>query len=153
MRTLAVSVLLLLAGPTPSAFAGVDLRSSTRVGAIGTFAPSLAIVGDVNGDGRADVATGLQRNPIGPPFAPYSDVAVVAFGGTPPDARRAAFTGWVITNIEQPQVLDERGDHVGGGRVGGTIAGLGDWNGDGLADVAVGASLAGAHGRPSSGSG
>ena len=64
MRTLAVSALLLLAGPTPAALAGVDLKSAARVGAIGSFAPSLAIVGDVNGDGRADVGTGLQRNPV-----------------------------------------------------------------------------------------
>jgi len=152
MRTVAVSALLLLAGPTPVTLAGVDLKSAARVGAIGSFAPSVAFVGDVNGDGRADVGTGLQRNPVGSPFAPHSDVAVVAFGGASPDARRAAFRGWVITNIEQPQVLDETGEHVGGGRVAGSIAGVGDWNGDGLADVAVGASLASPNARPSSGS-
>lgn len=148
MRTLAVSALLLLAGPAPAALAGVDLETFPRAGLAGSDGASLAALGDVNGDGRADVGSSLQADLTDPRATSISEVAVVAFGGTPPDPSRPGFAGWVVTHVQEPRLFDDRN----GGATGGDIAGVGDFNGDGLGDVAIGAAGAGAHGRPNAGS-
>jgi hypothetical protein len=147
MRALAVSVLLLLAGPAPPALAGVDLRTIGPLGLAGSDSADLAVVGDVNGDGRADLATSLASDLTNPEFDHTDRAAVVAFGGGPPDPTRPGFTGWVVTHAGDPR--GEDGSYAFGG--GGEIAGVGDWNGDGLDDVAFGADGAGGEQRESAG--
>ncbi|MDA0170898.1 VCBS repeat-containing protein [Solirubrobacter taibaiensis] len=151
MRMLAVSALLFLAGPTSAALAGVDLRSVGRVGFAGSDSTRLAVVGDVNGDGRGDFASGLQDDLSNPEATPLDEVAVVAFGGGPADPRRAGFAGWTLSHLNEPALDDDRGRVSFGYSVGGGVAGVGDWDGDGLADVAVGSAGASAHRRPSAG--
>ncbi len=143
MRAIAALALLLFLGPAPAALAGVDLKDLPRAGLVGSDSASLAVVGDVNGDGRADVASSLQGDLTDPRPTNLSEVAVVAFGGTPPDPTRRGFAGWVV----EPQRSDDRF----GGAIGGGITGVGDWDGDGLDDVAIGAAGASANGRTNAG--
>jgi hypothetical protein len=77
------------------------------------FGTSVASAGDVNGDGYADVIVG----------APGGGSAYVFLGGSP------VFRG-------APQVLVGT---AGAGSFGSSVAGAGDVNGDGYADVVVGA--------------
>jgi hypothetical protein len=96
---------------------------------------ALAGPGDVSGDGRPDVlasASPVHRDTV---------YAVLGQAGTAPvDLRRLAGRGFAIR---------------GGGRglrdAGSALAGAGDFNGDGVADIAVGAPLSDAPGRPNAG--
>lgn len=146
MRAIAVSALMLLAGPAP-ALASVDLKTVPPVGVIGSDSASVAVVGDVNGDGRPDVGSSLQSDLTDPHSTSLSEVAVVAFAGGPADPSRPGFAGWRLTHLNEPQRPDANG-FAGGG----DLIGVGDWNGDGLADIAVGAAGTAANGRQDSGS-
>jgi FG-GAP repeat len=100
---------------------------------------SVAGSGDVNGDGRADVI-------VGAPLAPGNSAigaAFVVFGraaSTPVQLGALGTGGFRIDGVE---FNDYTGDSVGG---------VGDVNGDGLADVVVGAPRADNGGRMESGS-
>jgi hypothetical protein len=83
----------------------------------GDFASSLSSAGDVNGDGYGDLIVGA------PVANAYVGAAYVYFG---------SMTGFMIT----PTTLAGLG--VGGTESGNCVAGVGDVNGDGYADVAVG---------------
>ncbi|HMV65717.1 MAG TPA: MopE-related protein, partial [Myxococcota bacterium] len=84
---------------------------------------SVAILGDVNGDGARDIAGGS------PSFGP-SDTGVVRFNLGIPDNR---FAGELITRVRL--TTDDIAE-----RIGSSIAAVGDVNGDGQQDVAVGGS-------------
>src|SRR5262249_36738218 len=116
---------------------------------------TLADVGDVNGDGIADVAVA----------APSSDVrdrrdagvVYVVFGGSPLgriDVRSAP--GFRILCAPQgarrPLPVFRPDAPLTGAMTGAAVAGAGDVNGDGLADLVVGAPFAGHRKRAFSGS-
>ncbi|MBI4918210.1 MAG: FG-GAP repeat protein [Acidobacteria bacterium] len=106
-----------LGGPVPDAIPDLviptDVTDAARV-------TRVAVVGDVDGDGLSDFAVGSPAAGIGDEM---SGAAYLFLGGTPPDG--------------VPDVMLRgmtRDEHLGW-----HIAGLGDLNGDGLADWAVAA--------------
>ena len=122
------------AGRTPVGFAGSDTAA-------------LGAAGDVNGDGVEDVAVGLQDDVRTRDPASLAEIAVIGFGPGPPDPSRPGFTGLVISHLNEPAAAAGNGQSVGG-----TVAVVGDWDGDGLGDVAFGAIGAGPHRRANAGS-
>jgi FG-GAP repeat len=142
-----VAVAASLALPSAAGAAVVDLASapgSVRIdGAasedIGGF--SVAAAGDVNGDGVADLI-------VGAPFAdnngrPLSGSAYVVFGGQSPADVDLQDLGAAGFRIDGAASAD---------RAGNSVAAAGDVNGDGRADLIVGAPFANNTGRPDSGS-
>jgi hypothetical protein len=106
---------------------------------------SAARAGDVNRDGRSDVL-------VGAPFTSnnareYSGSAYVVFGKSSPDAVDLSALGQRGLQIDG----DAAGEIVFGG-VGWSVSGAGDVNGDGRADVLIGATAADANRREDSGS-
>jgi hypothetical protein len=94
---------------------------------------SVADAGDVNGDGRPDVLVGAPRTNTATLSQPGT--AYVVFGGS-----RASDLGRVATDGAGLVLVGaSASDHAGT-----AVAAAGDVNGDGLADVAVGAPDAGA---------
>ncbi|HET7854956.1 MAG TPA: integrin alpha [Gaiellaceae bacterium] len=102
---------------------------------------SVAGPGDVNGDGREDVLIGAR--------------------GADNNARTGSGSAYVVFGKVTPQTVDLRSlgqagfriDGAGtGDRAGYSVAGAGDWNGDGRGEVLVGAHFAGTNGRKFSGS-
>ena len=122
-----------------------DLLSDVQLridGAIGGGRTSAAVAGagDVNGDGRGDVVVGAPQE--------------TARG------RSGSGSAYVIFGTESPTRVDlaqvgARGFRIDGAadgdRLGTAVGGAGDVNGDGLADVVLGAPEADAHGRGGSG--
>ncbi|MBW2736904.1 MAG: FG-GAP repeat protein, partial [Deltaproteobacteria bacterium] len=106
----------------PAASPDISLDNPIQAGV--SFGSSVAGAGDVNGDGYADLIVGApqQANPES-----TEGTAYVYFGS----ATKLASTPDVI--------LDNPLDLAGGG-FGGSVAGAGDINGDGFADLIVGAS-------------
>jgi len=108
-----------------------DLFAQTNLQLIGTFpassaGSSIAAAGDVNGDGRPDVVVGAP--------------------GASPNGRSRAGSVFVVFGSRESAVvrlgrLGARGFEIDGSTpnalAGEAVAGLGDVNGDGLADVAV----------------
>jgi len=82
---------------------------------------SLAAAGDLDGDGYADLLIGAPAGTSVDPALPGR--VVIAYGGSPLGARAPL-------SLQGP---------VAGGRLGAAVAGLGDWNGDGFPDFALGA--------------
>ena len=106
---------------------------------------SAARAGDVNRDGRSDVL-------VGAPFTSnngreYSGSAYVVFGNNSPETVDLAALGRRGLQIDG----DAGGEIVFGG-VGWSVSGAGDVNGDGRADVLIGATAADANRREDSGS-
>lgn len=164
---LLTTVVVLAVAPDASAFTGAlvpiwaaegHLRGlpAGTPGRFGGSENTLAQVGDVNGDGFTDVAVA----------APAADVrgrrdagAVhVLFGGTALgriDVGKAP--GFRILGPKQGKrrplpVFEPHNDAVAGARAGTSVAGAGDVNGDGLADLVVGAPFTGNRKRAFSGS-
>ncbi len=102
---------------------------------------AVAGAGDVNGDGRADVLIGAER--AGNNARPGSGSAYVVFGSSSSDTVDLANLGARGFRIDGA---------AAGDALGLAVAGAGDVNGDGRADVLVGAFLAGNNGRLNSGS-
>jgi FG-GAP repeat len=102
---------------------------------------SVARAGDVNGDGLADVLVGApQADNNG---RAGSGSAYVVFGKEGPASVDLAALGYAGFRIDGAGSGDEAGT---------AVAGAGDLNGDGRADVIVGARFAGNNKRPFSGS-
>jgi hypothetical protein len=102
---------------------------------------SVAAAGDVNGDGRADVIVGApQANSNG---RAGSGSAYVVFGTAAPTNVDLVALGQAGFRIDGAAAGDEAGT---------AVAGAGDVNQDGHADVIVGARFAGNNRRPYSGS-
>ena len=102
-----------------------------------TSGSSVSGAGDVNGDGLDDIIIGA-RNAYGP-NGEYSGESYVVFGKT---------NGGLVqlSDIADANENDDAGFVLNGAnerdRSGGSVSGAGDVNGDGLADVIVGAHLA-----------
>jgi hypothetical protein len=124
----------------------VDLGGATNLridgAAAGDFAgESVASAGDVNGDGRPDVivgAPGADEN-----GRASSGSAYVVFGRASPGTVDLAALGNGGFRIDGAATLDRAGD---------AVAGAGDVNRDGLADLIVGAPDASNNGRADAGS-
>ena len=135
----------LLAAP---AAAGTDLRDATPVGIAGSDSAALAAAGDVNGDGVQDVAVGLQDDVRTREPASLSEIDGDRLRPGSSDLSRPGFNGLVVSHLNEPALFDDsKGQSVGGG-----VDPVGDWDGDGLGDVAFGAIGAGPNGRPNAGS-
>ena len=132
-------------GALPQQSGEVNLLTQANVAIAGAATDdragiSVASAGDVNGDGRADViigASGADNN-----GRAESGSAYVVYGGGPANVGLAA--------------LGSAGFRIDGGASGDaagvSVAGAGDLNGDGRADVVVGAPGADNNGRGDSGS-
>ncbi len=159
-----------LAPATAAAEPGIDARTILPLTATDAAA-DLAAAGDVNGDGIGDLAFGpiperaegrrcepLREDVDAQDARNFQDAAQVVFGRSdlapPLDLDATGADGLRIRCFGSPH-LEDRGR---GGRstygltTGGAVAGVGDVNGDGLADVAVGSVSAGPRGRPGGGS-
>ena len=133
-------------GVLPQQQGTVDLLTQANVTLNGVAAGdysgrSVASAGDVNGDGLADVIVG----------APYAD----------PSSRFSAGSSYVIYGTASPSDVDLTSLGSSGFRIDGatandssgySVASAGDVNGDGLADVIVGAPYAAPFSRSSAGS-
>jgi hypothetical protein len=103
------------------------------------FGEALVLVGDVNSDGLADLAVGAPRQ-NGAPLPNGGSVAIVGrvfvFPGVPSSPVAVPFSG-------QPRVLDlpvsATDPTPSGASFGQTLAAVGDYDSDGVVDVAVGA--------------
>jgi FG-GAP repeat/FG-GAP-like repeat len=103
--------------------AGVSTTPATTLtgpGNYGNFGSSVASAGDVNGDG-------------------YADVVVGAPGVSNGTGRASVYLGSASGLSSTPSVVLTGPDGENGG-FGGSVAGAGDVNGDGYADVVIGAS-------------
>ncbi len=118
LRSLLVGLAALSAIVVPPSFpstTGVTQVTFTGQPLSAVFGQSVASAGDVNGDGYDDVIVGAQYNGEGR--------AYIFFGGTAIDTIPDVVLTYRITND----------------RFGYSVAGAGDMNGDGYADVIVGA--------------
>ncbi|MCC6831703.1 MAG: FG-GAP repeat protein [Thermoleophilia bacterium] len=143
-RTLAGSAYLAFGPFRPG---GIDLSGTGNVVRIDGAAPgdntavSVASAGDVNGDGKTDIVLGAYQADGGGRVNAGS--AYIVFGGsarTPLDLASLGDRGIRIDGAAANDLL------------GSAVAGVGDVNGDGFADVVVGAPLADNNGRTGSGS-
>jgi len=129
IATVVVTIALLIAAPVPGSATVVSNLLTHASGADGdVFGSSVASAGDVNSDGYDDIVIGAFRYPAG---AGYGQ-AYLFFGGP---------------------AIDEMADLVlsppsgGTGQFGFSVASAGDFNGDGYADIIVGARGAAPSGR------
>ena len=97
---------------------------------------SLAGAGDVNGDGFDDLVVGAPLNDLGP--SSDGGTAFLVRGGPGGWGTETAF-------FQQSSIIAYTGE-LGSDNAGASVAGAGDFNGDGFDDLVVGAPLEGAGG-------
>jgi hypothetical protein len=110
-----------IADGNPAA-AAAELKLSQEIASLGA---SVAGVGDVNGDGYADVMVGAPEYDAG---ELYEGAAFVFLGSAAGISSQSTATA--LARLESDQA---------DARLGGSVSGAGDVNGDGYADVIVGA--------------
>jgi hypothetical protein len=108
---------LFYGGPAPDAIADLVFTGAAAGDALGS---SVSAAGDVNGDGYADLVIGAGSNDAGGTTAGR---VYVYLGGPGADT----IADWVFTG------------EVAGEQLGAAVAGAGDVNGDGFADIIAGA--------------
>ena len=104
----------------PQAFHNIQLKSRNPLG-LGYFGISVANAGDVNNDGMSDIISGAVNE--GTAAHNFRDGLVYVFSGK--DSR-------IIRELSSPTAVE-------GGAFGKSVAGIGDVNRDGFADILVGA--------------
>ena len=105
-------------GGTPM---GLAIPAPSAAGAMGGFGYSIDGAHDVNGDGYSDIVVGVPSQ-----------------GGTSGDGAIYVFYGTTSgPGMANPQLVQVAGGN-GQEKIGASVAGLGDINGDGFADLAVG---------------
>jgi len=133
------------AATLPQQRGSVDLLSQANIELDGiepgpAAGTAVASAGDVNGDGLSDVVVGA---PLAFHGRSLSGSAYVVFGSASLARVSLATLGAAGFRIDGAKANDKIAD---------AVSGAGDVNGDGLADVVVGARLADANGRTDSGS-
>ena len=103
---------------------------------------SVASAGDVNGDGFADLIVGAYR---ASPHDTYSGASYVVFG------QASGFAANIDLSSLDGSTGFKLSGETAGDRSGWSVASAGDVNGDGFADLIVGARLADPHGNSASG--
>lgn len=147
--------LLALAGPAGAITRAADLRATTGVKLVlppGTQSRvTVAPAGDVNGDGRADIVVGVPD--LSAQGRPEVGAAYVVFGRPGRRVVRLEKLGTGGFRIDGAPSIIETGDSgiALGDHAGTSVAAAGDVNGDGLADVLVGAPGASARRRVEAG--
>jgi hypothetical protein len=147
----ALAVALLMAPAAPARSVAVPAKASiTLVGEHGAdlAGASVAGAGDVNGDGRADVVVGASlADPSGRTDA---GAAYVVFGGCAHGTVQLGSLNSCGFRIDGAVPLPGRTRHAGSNALtsgaGAVVAGPGDVNGDGLADLVVSGREAGQFG-------
>ncbi len=107
--------------------AGLNDAGSLVPGTLSTFGRSLASVGDLNGDGISDLAVGSGRGSLGEQFKGAVHLLLLNANGTVKNGTR------IFNNTNGgPTLADFDG-------FGTSLTSLGDLDGDGITDLAVGA--------------
>lgn len=133
---------------------GIELRNGTPADVnppAGRTRP-LAGAGDVNGDGLADVIVGLET--YGPKRSGGAHVLFGRRSSARVDLRRVRRHGFTIVGYAAHRCVTFRGEDgcaPQGQKVGWSVSGAGDVNGDGLDDVIVGAPGTSVRGRAHAG--
>ncbi|MBM3582689.1 MAG: calcium-binding protein, partial [Alphaproteobacteria bacterium] len=101
---------------------------------------SAAGTGDINGDGRPDIVLGAPSVTITVDDTPLNGATYLVFGGAANLAALDAADGLVDGRIDADRANGDTGVVLAGDNIGDEVAGLGDVNGDGFADVLTGLS-------------
>jgi hypothetical protein len=123
-ETLATST---LSGPGFPAVFAQELSADTAAQTNASYGRSVAQVGDVNGDGHGDVVVGAPFQVTG---GPLGGTAYLLLGDGSGGLTLSSWSPWT-----------EVGSNQAGANFGLSVAGAGDVNGDGYADVLVGSPL------------
>jgi hypothetical protein len=138
MKCAVTLLLVVLAATLPSAALAIPVSQRASLVLVGEHrsdraGASVARAGDVNGDGHGDLIVGAPRaNPLGRVDA---GAAYVVLGPFPKGRLTLGQHGFRIAGaVALPNARDDNPASDGAGAV---VAGAGDMNGDGLADVLV----------------